>query len=128
VNALLKAKSAYSAAKAPTRTTKDNEYEVVARATHKLLAAHKVANAKSGPEGFKVLASALHTNRKMWNIFEVDLLAKENQLPQEVKTNLLYLAEFTRQHTSKVLSRKAGIKPLVEINTAIMRGLRSGAS
>lgn len=128
MNALLKAKSAYSAAKAPTRTTKDREYDVIARATHGLAAAHKAASQAAGTDGFKVLADALHKNRKMWTLFEVDLVAKENQLPQELKNNLFSLAEFTRQHTSKVLSRKANVRPLIEINMAIMRGLRSGAS
>ena len=74
------------------------------------------------------MAEALHKNRKMWSIFEVDLLAEENGLPQDVKANLISLAEFTRQHTSKVLSRKADVRPLIEVNMAIMRGLRSGAS
>lgn len=128
MNALLKAKSAYAAAKAPTRTTKDREYDVIARATHGLALAQKTASAKKGPEGFRILADALHTNRKMWTIFEVDLLADENGLPQDVKANLISLAEFTRQHTSKVLSRKANVRPLIEVNMAIMRGLRSGAS
>ncbi|MEP2717365.1 flagellar biosynthesis regulator FlaF [Pseudophaeobacter sp.] len=128
MNALLKAKSAYSAAKAPTKTTKDHEYDIVARSTHNLLAAHKAAAAKKGPEGFTVLAEALHKNRKMWNIFEVDLAAKENELPQDVKDNLFYLAEFTRQHTSKVLSRKANVRPLIEVNMAVLSGLRSGAT
>ncbi|MGR3621150.1 flagellar biosynthesis regulator FlaF [Pseudophaeobacter sp.] len=128
MNALLKAKSAYSAAKAPTRTTKDREYDVIARATHGLAAAHKTASLNKGPESFSILADALHKNRKMWTIFEVDLAAKENDLPQDVKENLFYLAEFTRQHTSKVLSRKANVRPLIEVNMAIMRGLRSGAS
>ncbi len=128
MNALLKAKSAYSAAKAPASTTKDKEYDIVARATQNLLAAHKTASANKGADGFTVLVEALHKNRKMWNLFEVDLAAKENQLPQDVKENLFYLAEFTRQHTSKVLSRKANVRALIEINMAVLRGLRSGAT
>ena len=128
MNALLKAKSAYSAAKAPTRTTVDKEYDIVARSTQNLLAAHKVASANKGTEGFKVLTEALHKNRKMWNIFTADLASSDNQVPQDVKDNLFYLAEFTRQHTSKVLSRKANVRALIEINMAVLRGLRSGAT
>ncbi|MEQ3673274.1 flagellar biosynthesis regulator FlaF [Pseudophaeobacter sp.] len=128
MNALLKAKSAYTAANASTKTTTDYEYDIVARATQNLLAAHKTASTKKGAEGFAVLAEALHKNRKMWTIFAVDLAAKENQLPQDVKENLFYLAEFTRQHTSKVLSRKANVRALIEVNMAVLRGLRSGAT
>lgn len=123
MNALLKAKSAYSAAKAPTKTAKNLEYDVIARITHRLVAA-----ANKGSDGFNELAHALHDNRKLWSIFETDMASKDNQLPMELKENLFALANFTRVHTSEVLARKAAVRPLVEINMAIMRGLRSGAS
>jgi len=122
VNALRHAKQAYSAAKAPTRTFKNLEYDAVARITHRLVTA-----ARKGPDGFNTLAVALTDNRKLWSIFMADIASPDNKLPQELKEHLVYLTEFTRQHTSKVLARKAGVAPLVEINTAIMRGLRSGA-
>ena len=123
MNALLKAKSAYSAAKAPTRTAKNFEYEVIARITRRM-----ITSAQQGSDGFQDLVAALNDNRKLWSIFTVDLASKGNPYPDELKLSLLELAEFTRQHTSKVLQRKANVRPLVEINTAIMRGLRSGAT
>jgi flagellar protein FlaF len=123
VNALLKAKSAYSAAKAPTRTAKNFEYEVIARITRRM-----ITSAQQGRDGFQDLVAALNDNRKLWSIFTADLANKGNPYPDELKLSLFELAEFTRQHTSKVLQRKANVRPLVEINTAIMRGLRSGAS
>lgn len=122
MNALRHAKQAYSAAKAPTRTVKNLEYDAIARITHKLVAA-----AGKGPEGFNTLAAALTDNRRLWTIFMADIASPSNKLPQELKEHLVYLTEFTRQHTSKVLARQADVKPLVDINTAIMRGLRSGA-
>jgi flagellar protein FlaF len=123
VNALLKAKSAYSAAKAPTRTAKNLEYEVIARITRRMVAA-----AQKGRPGFKELVEALKDNRKLWSIFADEVANPENPLPEDLKSQLLYLREFTNQHTSKVMARKADVRMLVEINTAIMRGLRSGAS
>ncbi|KAE9622788.1 flagellar biosynthesis regulator FlaF, partial [Parasedimentitalea maritima] len=77
--------------------------------------------------GFNTLAAALTDNRRLWTIFMADIASPSNKLPQELKEHLVYLTEFTRQHTSKVLARQADVKPLVDINTAIMRGLRSGA-
>ncbi len=123
MNALLKAKSAYSAASAPTRTAKNLEYDVIARITRRMIQA-----AQKGRGSFAELAEVLHENRRMWSIFEADLLHNENQLPLGLKQNLVYLAAFTKEHTRKVMSRKETIQPLVEINTAIMRGLRGGAS
>ncbi|WP_293574058.1 flagellar biosynthesis regulator FlaF [Phaeobacter sp.] len=123
MNALLKAKSAYSAAKAPTRTAKNLEYEVIARITRRMVAA-----AQKGKPGFGELAEALKDNRKLWSIFAVEVSSPNNPLPEELKAQLLSLGTFTNQHTSKVLARKGDVRLLVEINTAIMRGLRSGAS
>lgn len=123
MNALLKAKSAYAAAKAPTRTARDTEYEIMARITHRMI----VANSK-GADGFGDLAKAVSDNRKLWSLFTVDLASPGNKLPESLKARLLNLGQFTRQHSSKVLARKASVQPLVEINTAILRGLRSGAS
>ena len=123
MNALLKAKSAYSAAKAPTRTAKDTEYEIMARITHRMIS----ANAK-GADGFSELAKAVTDNRKLWALFSADMAKPGNKLPDSLKGRLFHLAQFTREHSSKVLARKATVQPLIEINTAILRGLRNGAS
>jgi flagellar protein FlaF len=104
----------------PTRTAKDVEFEALARITRSLQSA-----ASKGNEGFPELASALHRNRKLWDIFAIDVATPENRMEKELRARIFYLAEFTRRHTSEVLARRASVMPLIEINTAIMRGLRS---
>lgn len=121
MNALSQAHRAYSAASAPTRTTRGTEYEAIARITTRI----RSADAK-GSAGFAALAEALSDNRKLWTIFAIDVADKGNPLPAELRARILYLAEFTNHHTSKVLARQASIDPLLEINTAILRGLRGG--
>lgn len=121
MNALSQAQRAYSAASAPTRTARGIEYEAVARITARIRSAHQ-----EGPSGFSALAEALHANRKLWNIFATDVADPGNPLPKDLKARLFYLAEFTSHHTSKVLARKATAEPLLEVNTAILRGLRGG--
>ncbi len=123
MNAQSKAQRAYSAASAPTRTPRNHEYDAVARITHRIRSAEQ-----KGAEGFPGLVEALNENRKLWNIFAVDVADGENRLPRALKAQIFYLAEFTSQHTSKVLARQASVAPLLEINTAILRGLRSGAA
>jgi len=123
VNATIQAHRAYSAVSAPTRTPRGTEYEVIARITHRI----RSANAK-GAGGFVSLVEALYDNRKLWNIFAVDVADPKNPLPQELKARIFYLAEFTSFHTSKVLAREADVEPLLDINTAILHGLRSGAA
>ncbi len=121
MNALSQAHRAYSAAAAPTRTTRGTEYEAVARITTRMKSAYE-----KGPAGFAALAEALHDNRKLWTVFLTDIADSNNPLPSDLKARLLYLAEFTNHHTSKVLARTASIDALLEVNTSIMRGLRSG--
>lgn len=119
MSATATARNAYTATSAPTRTQMDIEYDAIAKTTHRLQVA-----AGQGPNGFAELVSALDQNRKLWTVFATDVVDKRNGLPAELRARLFYLAEFTNHHTSQVLARKASIEPLVEINTAIMRGLR----
>lgn len=118
MNALSQAHRAYSAAVAPTRTPKRIEYEAVARVTARLQEA-----AQLGSADFPALAAALHENARLWTLFAADLADKDNGLPVGLRARLFYLAEFTRHHTSKVLARTDSVTPLLEINTAILRGL-----
>lgn len=123
MNAQSQAQRAYSGASAPTRTSRNLEYDAVARITHRIRTADQ-----QGAEGFPNLVKALHDNKTLWNIFAVDVADADNQLPRDLKAQIFYLAEFTSQHTTKVLARQADVVPLLEINTAILHGLRSGVA
>ena len=123
MNAQSQAMHAYSAASAPTKTPRNVEYEAVARVTHRLR-----SQALKGADGFPGLVKALYDNKTLWNLFAVDVADADNQFPRELKAQIFYLAEFTNHHTSKVLARQADVAPLLEINTAILNGLRSGAA
>ncbi|WP_270725486.1 flagellar biosynthesis regulator FlaF [Shimia sp. Alg240-R146] len=121
MNAAINARNAYRAAQTSTRSFKETEYELLGQMTRRM-----IAISRKGKPAFGELASALHENRLMWSTFNVDLANKDNPIPQDLKDKLAYLSEFTRQHTTKVLSGEANVAPLVEINTAVMRGLRGG--
>ncbi len=123
MNAQSQAQRAYSAASAPTRMPRNMEYDAVARITHRIRSADQ-----KGAEGFPSLVEALHDNNKLWNIFAIDVADANNRLPKKLKAQIFYLAEFTSQHTSKVLTRQASVAPLLEINAAILHGLRSGVT
>jgi flagellar protein FlaF len=81
---------------------------------------------KSALEGnhFPKLAEALHENRVLWTALASDVAGEANQLPAELRARIFYLAEFTLLHTSKVLAKQASAVPLLDINAAILRGLR----
>jgi flagellar biosynthesis activator protein FlaF len=113
------ARAAYASPDAPVRTQRATEYDAIARITARL----KAADAPDGVE-FAKLAAALHDNRKLWATLAADVAEPENPLPGALRARILYLAEFTDHHSRKVLARQAGADPLIEINTAVMRGLR----
>jgi flagellar biosynthesis activator protein FlaF len=113
------ARSAYASPGAPVRTARSTEYDAIARITARLKAA-----VTSQPPGFAQLAAALHDNRRLWTTLAADVADPGNALPDALRAQLLYLAEFTDQHSRKVLAREADADALIEINTAVMRGLR----
>nr|WP_254899098.1 flagellar biosynthesis regulator FlaF [Thalassococcus arenae] len=115
------AQQAYAQATTPVRTHRSVEYDLLARATHRIKAA-----AQKGPAAFPQLVEALSDNRKLWTALAVDVANQENGLPQDLRARIFYLAEFVQHHTGRVLARKAGVRPLLEINAAVLRGLRGG--
>lgn len=120
MNAITKAQNAYRNDTQLIRTDRDTEYNAFAQITHRL----KTASSR-GSDGFKDLVSAMHENRKLWTTLAIDVADKSNPLPKELRARIVYLSEFTRQHSSKVLSKQDSADILVQINTAIMRGLRN---
>lgn len=119
MNAMHQAQAAYSAAAQPIRTPRGAEYETFARITGRLRAARARDTA-----GFAALARAIHDNRRLWTILAADAAGPGNQLPADLRARILYLAEFTRLHSGKVLREDAPLDPLIEINVAVMNGLR----
>ncbi|WP_369932459.1 flagellar biosynthesis regulator FlaF [Rhodovulum sp. 12E13] len=112
------AETAYGAQSAAARTPRGTEYAVFSQVTRRMKAA-----AEKGRAGFPALAEALHDNRRLWTTLAVNVADGDNGLPRDLRARLVYLAEFTFQHSSKVLAREADVRPLIEINAAVMRGL-----
>lgn len=119
MNAHSLAKTAYSNPGQPTRTPRGTEYDLFARITHRLKTALAVDKS-----GFSTLVRALHDNRQLWTALAADVADGDNGLPASLRAQIFYLCEFTAQHTTKVLLGAAKADVLVDINTAVMRGLR----
>jgi len=118
VNATNLAHAAYASSSTPIKTERGAEFDAFVRITRKL-------SNTSPAKNFGAYIQALHDNRKLWTILAIDVADKENGLSSQLRAQIFYLAEFTRQHTSKVMSGEATIETLVDINTSIMRGLRT---
>lgn len=117
MNAQMNAQRAYSQTAGSIRTPRSVEYEAFARITHRLKSASDSGN-MSG------LASAIHLNRKLWTLLARDVADADNGLPAELRARIFYLAEFTNEHSRKILRKGASALPLIDLNTAIMRGLQ----
>lgn len=123
MNATQQAQNAYRNKAQPVKTHRDSEYDAFARITSRL----KAADAR-GRTGFNDLAAAINDNQRLWTVLASDVASRENALPSDLKARIVYLSEFTRAQSAKVLRKEATVAPLVEINTAIMRGLRASSA
>lgn len=119
MTALDQARAAYGTSARAIRTPRDTEHAALARVTHSLRQARDNA-ARSFPD----LVRAVHDNRTLWTIFAADLAGVGNGLPADLRGRLINLARFVDAHSVKVLNGKDGVDVLVDINVAVMRGLR----
>jgi flagellar protein FlaF len=117
MNAYALAQRAYAPTAAPIRSERSVEYDVIARITSRLKKAI-VENA------YPKLLEALHENNALWRALAIDVADANNALPQSLRAQIFYLAEFTDVHTKKVIRENVAATPLLEINMAILRGLK----
>lgn len=102
-----------------TKSGRRSEYEVIAKVTQQLR--DRAVDSKTN---FPAFADALHLNQKLWTALVVDVADEANPLPEDLKARIIYLAEFTRHHSRRILRDKASVLPLLEINMAVLRGLK----
>lgn len=119
------ARAAYSRPEAPQRNPRDLEYDLLARATKALSQA-----ARGTPRNYPALVAALDENQRLWSALAADVAEPGNGLPAQLRAQLFYLYEFTAQHSQAIRDKDASVEVLIDINSAVMRGLRGqgGAS
>lgn len=111
----------YGKVKQETASDKHIELQLFTSITARLRAQ---AN-KNSTQLNSVMAQALIDNAKLWNILFCDLVSQDNQLPLDLKKNLISLAEFTQEHTQRVFRGEAGMGILIEVNDSIIIGLKA---
>lgn len=113
------AKNGYSTTLKSTAGPRGIEYAAFAQITRDLSIIDDRA-----PDYASKVTNALHKNLQLWAILADDVANDNNRLPDELRSKLFYLAEFTRAHTAKIYAGDAKADILIEINTAIMKGLK----
>lgn len=119
MNAISQALKGYAEHAVSTKSGRRSEYDVIAKVTQQLRDA-----AVKAKIDFPAFAAALHLNKRLWTALVVDVVDAENPLPDELKARIVYLDNFTRHHTRRVLRENASVLPLLEINMAVLRGLK----
>ena len=118
MNVIEQARNAYAPNQTAIRTDRSVEAQLISRITARL---RRTQSQK--PADFPALIAAVYENRRMWTTMAADVADKGNGLPAPLRAQIFYLAEFTEHHSKRIIRREADVAPLIEINTAIMRGL-----
>ncbi|HWL57260.1 MAG TPA: flagellar biosynthesis regulator FlaF [Paracoccus sp. (in: a-proteobacteria)] len=99
------------------RGARDIEYDALSRVTGML----KLAPRECGCE--RTIA-AVARNNELWTVLATDLAHPANGIEDRTKAGLLSLAMFSLRHGQAVLGGKGSTEVLIDINLAVMRGLR----
>lgn len=113
------ARSVYARPEAPQKTPRSLEYELLARITQRL-----VRTWARRRDNYSDFVAALDENLRLWSTLASDVAIPGNTLPAKLRAQLFYLYEFTNQHSRIVREEKGSVEVLIDINTAVMRGLR----
>ena len=116
MNATLQAQQAYAPIRPTIQTPRAIEAQVITDITVRL--SRKTAD-------YPALARAVHDNRTMWTTLAIDVADPDNGLPDSLRAQIFYLAEFTDHHSQKFLRGEADLSALIDVNTAIIRGLNA---
>ena len=116
------AQQAYKNSQRELASEKSIELQVFSQITSRLRA---VDMTETG--GMSKLAEALTDNVKLWNILFTDLSLDSNKMADDLKAQIMSLAKFTQSHTFEVLAGRAKHDVLIDINQAMINGMRAGS-
>lgn len=118
MNVIEQARQAYAPTQMVARDDRSTEAQLISQITARL----RKASIDARPN-FPALVSALHQNRRMWTTMAAGVADSDNALPSQLRAQIFYLAEFTEQHSQLIIRGQADVAPLIDINTAVLRGL-----
>ncbi|HXZ67156.1 MAG TPA: flagellar biosynthesis regulator FlaF [Alphaproteobacteria bacterium] len=108
---------AYQQTQKKLASPRDTEYRLFAEITSALI------GSKDLPRTDQRLIAAIMQNRKLWSTLAIDCADEANRLPKELRAQIVSLSLWVSRYTSSVMSQKADMAPLIDINRTIMEGL-----
>jgi len=110
--------TAYQKAQRAAENPRSTEYRLFGQVTGALMAAR-------GGDQRTTLIDAIDWNRRMWSRFAIDCMDSANQLPEELRAQIVSLSIWVMKYSSDVMHRGASLEPLINVNRTIMQGLNS---
>jgi flagellar protein FlaF len=110
--------TAYQNARSRAETPRAAEFRLMSEITGEMMDAES-----AGLKG-ALLMQPLHRNREMWSAFSTDCAATGNNLPNELRAQIISLGLWVERFTSDVVAGREPIGDLIAINRTIMEGLR----
>lgn len=110
---------AYRRVQKTAESPRETEYRLFARVTASLIDAQR--DRASGP----ALIEPLDWNRRLWSTLATDCSLPGNQMPQQLRAQIISLSLWVSRYTSDVARGNADIDALIDVNKAIMEGLAS---
>ncbi|MBF0355647.1 MAG: flagellar biosynthesis regulator FlaF [Alphaproteobacteria bacterium] len=89
-------------------------------------AAFLLEEAKKDVDNYQAFSQALRFNHLLWTIIQTDITDKNNNLPPELKANIMSLSIFVDKQTAKALAEGTGhlLDVLINVNRNLAEGLR----
>jgi flagellar protein FlaF len=116
---LAAARAAYARPETASPLPRAQEYDLLARVTRRLSETARLRQQDLG-----AFLAALDDNLRLWSALGQAVADEANALPAPLRARLFYLYEFTARHSRAVRQGDAEADVLIDINTAVMRGLR----
>ncbi|MBR0550968.1 flagellar biosynthesis regulator FlaF [Stakelama marina] len=112
--------SAYQSVRRFAEAPRTTEHRLMGQITGEMIVARDAGHTGAA------LASALHRNREMWNVFSADCASTGNGLPDQLRASIVSLALWVDRFTSDVIAGREPVDDLIEVNRSIMEGLAGG--
>ncbi|MDB5417633.1 MAG: flaF [Phenylobacterium sp.] len=109
---------AYQQAAARAESPRDIEYRLFGQVTRALMTASEAEAAEIGAR-----MDALDWNRRLWSVLATDCASPGNQLPAQVRANIISLSLWVNRHTSAIMRNEADFAALIDVNKMMMQGL-----
>lgn len=111
---------AYQQTSASAESPREIEYRLFGQVTRALLAA-----SEAPASDIATRIDALDWNRRLWSALSADCANPSNQLPVQLRANIISLSLWVNRHTSAIMRREEEFAPLIQVNRMMMQGLET---